>query len=182
MVLLKGDRIRLRPIEPEDLREVFRMVNAPESVGAFDVFQFASWGEVEKWFKGPIGPNDPTVLVIERNEDKEKLGIVVYYVVHPILQNLEIGFQICSLEERSKGYGAEAVRLLLDFLFKTRNIQRIQATTSIENVAAQKVLERNGFVREGLMRKALFGDGRYQDTYLYSILRDEWASPFSKHS
>ncbi|MEM3403047.1 MAG: GNAT family protein [Nitrososphaeria archaeon] len=180
MVLLKGNKINLRPLEPEDLREVFRMVNSPESVGVFDVFQFASWGEVEKWFKGPIGPNDLTVLLIERNEDKERLGIVVYYSAHPILQNLEIGFQISSIEERSKGYGAEAVRLLVDFLFKTRNVQRVQATTSTENVAAQRVLERNGFIREGLMRKSLFGDGRYQDTYLYSILRDEWVSISSK--
>lgn len=51
MTLLMGDRVRLRPLEPDDMKDVFIGVNNPEAVGDFDVFHVTSWCEVEKWFK-----------------------------------------------------------------------------------------------------------------------------------
>jgi ribosomal-protein-alanine N-acetyltransferase len=176
MVLLQGIKIRLRPIEQDDIRDIYHMVNDPNIAGEFDAFQLASWGEVEKWFREEVGPNEFTVFIIERNEDKAKLGIVVYYTVHAVMQNLEIGFQLHSESERNKGYGTEAVKLIVEYLFQTRNIQRIQVTTDVENLASQRVLEKNGFVREGEMRKALFRNGSFHNTYLYSILRNEWSN------
>lgn len=173
-MLLKGDKIRLRPIEPEDVREVYRMVNDPEIFGEFDVFQLASWGEVEKWFKESVRPDEFTVFIVEENRTKAMVGIAVYYTVHPVMQNLEIGFQIRSGSERNKGYGTEAVKLLLEYLFSTRDVKRIQATTDVENKAAQRVLEKNGFKREGRLRKALFRRGEFHDAYIYSVLREEW--------
>jgi len=174
MVILKGGKIGLRTIEPEDLKEVYRMVNNPEIFGEYDAFQLASWGEVEKWFKESVRADEFTVFIVERNEDNRMVGIVVYYTVHPVLQNTEIGFQMRSEDERNKGYGTEAVRLLTEYLFTTRNIQRVQATTDIENKAAQRILEKNGFTREGELRKALFRKGEFHNAYLYGILREEW--------
>jgi RimJ/RimL family protein N-acetyltransferase len=155
------------------------MVNDPKIVGEYDVFQLASWGEVEKWFREEVGPNEFTVFVIERNEDKVRLGIVVYYTVHPVLQNMEIGFQIRSEDMRNRGYGTEAVRLLVEYLFMTKNIERLQASTDIENRASQCVLEKNGFIKEGEMRKSLFRNGSFHNTYIYSILKEEWLNATS---
>jgi len=158
------------------------MVNDPAIAGDFDAFQLASWGEVEKWFREEVGPAEFTVFIIESNDDKVKLGIVVYYTVHPVMQNMEIGFQIRSEDNRNKGYGTEAVRLLVEYLFTTKNIERLQATTDIENKASQHVLEKNGFVKEGQMRKVLFRNGSFHNTYIYSILREEWLNIISSKS
>ncbi|MCX8188720.1 MAG: GNAT family N-acetyltransferase [Nitrososphaeria archaeon] len=174
MVLVEGSEVSLRVLEQSDLDYIYRTINSIDSIGEYDVIQLTSWGEIEKWFKTPILSEDLVMLVIERNVDKKILGFVVYYTVHPFLKLLEIGFQIFSKEDRGKGYATEAVNLLLKFLFSSKNVERIQATTHVENIASQKVLENNGFIREGELRCSLYRNGRYYNTYIYSILRRDW--------
>ncbi|MEM0053123.1 MAG: GNAT family protein [Nitrososphaeria archaeon] len=174
MVLIEGSEVSLRVVEYRDLEYIYQMVNNIDSIGEYDVIQLTSWGEVEKWFKTPISSEDFVILVIERNIDKKILGFVAYYTVHPFLKLLEIGYQIFSKEDRGKGYATEAVNLLLKFLFTSKNVERIQATTHVENVSSQKVLENNGFIREGELRCSLYRNGKYHNTYIYSILRRDW--------
>jgi RimJ/RimL family protein N-acetyltransferase len=66
---------------------------------------------------------------------------------------------------------------MVDFLFLSKEIVRIQAQTDPRNVASQKVLEKVGFTKEGTARKFFFMRGEWRDAYLYSILREEWKEP-----
>jgi|YelNatPaOPRAMG01_1025707.scaffolds.fasta_scaffold05053_11 ribosomal-protein-alanine N-acetyltransferase len=182
MALISGNTVSLRPLEYKDLEYIYRMINSLDSIGEYDVIQLTSWGELEKWFKTPVSSDDFVMLVIEKNDDKRILGFVAYYTAHPILKLLEIGFQIFSKEDRGKGYASEAVSLLLKFLFASKNVERIQATTHVENVGSQKVLEKNGFIREGELRCSLYRNGKYYNTYIYSILRRDWEKLFSEHA
>ena len=75
--------------------------------------------------------------------------------------------------ERGKGRGTEAVEIMVDYLFLSRDIVRIQATTDTKNIGSQKVLEKVGFTKEGTIRKEEFVRGEWRDKYLYSILREE---------
>ena len=77
-------------------------------------------------------------------------------------------------DHRDKGYTTEAVKLLVDYLFRSKQIVRVQAECSPENHASVRVLEKAGFTYEGLRRKAVFIQGEYMDGAMYSILRDEW--------
>jgi len=76
-----------------------------------------------------------------------------------------------------KDYCTEAVRIMVDYLFLSKEIARIQARTEVRNVASQKVLEKAGFQKEGTIRKSYFVRGQWRDQYLYSILREEWKEP-----
>jgi RimJ/RimL family protein N-acetyltransferase len=66
---------------------------------------------------------------------------------------------------------------MVDFLFLSKNTVRVQAKTNPRNVASQRVLEKAGFTREGVIRKDVFIRGQWQDGVLYSILREEWKEP-----
>ena len=104
-------------------------------------------------------------------------GIIFYFVVEGgPYRLLEIGYLI-NLPERGKGFCTEAVKLFVDFLFLSKDIKRIQATTDSRNKASQRVLEKVGFTKEGLMRKGLFMKGEHVDISLFSILREEWKEP-----
>jgi RimJ/RimL family protein N-acetyltransferase len=83
---------------------------------------------------------------------------------------LEIGYAIAP-SERGKGYCTEATQLMVDYLFLSKDVSRIQAATSIENKGSQRVLEKAGFTLEGTIRKHVRGARR--DAYLYRILREE---------
>ncbi len=85
-----------------------------------------------------------------------------------------IGLHIIP-EQRGKGYGTEAQRLLAAYLFNTYPIVRVEASTDVENIAEQRSLEKAGFTREGVMRKAQWRRGEWHDLVLYSKLRgEEW--------
>jgi aminoglycoside 6'-N-acetyltransferase len=62
---------------------------------------------------------------------------------------------------------------MLDYLFLSKDVARIQATVHMKNAASQKVLERVGFRKEGILRKSSFRRGEWTDTILFSILREE---------
>ena len=173
-VLLKGERLRLRPPEPGDMGDFFRWINDPEASGEFDVFGITSWADVEKWLKQPSGPHDFGTLVIEKNTGKYKIGLVVRYLSHPIMCHVEVGFQIWDKKERNKGYATEAVQLFVNYLFSTKNISRIQATTHVLNRPAQRVLEKCGFAKEGRLKSALFTNGELNDAYIYGLTRRRW--------
>jgi len=84
----------------------------------------------------------------------------------------EIGYALSTPFQR-RGLMAPALRQLLDELFATTPLSRIEARCSIENVASQDVLERCGFRREGYLRGYFVLAGRRVDNYLYAILRGD---------
>jgi RimJ/RimL family protein N-acetyltransferase len=66
---------------------------------------------------------------------------------------------------------------MVDYLFLSKDIARIQAIVQVRNVASQRGLEKAGFQREGTMRDESFDRGEWRDYYLYSILRRDWKEP-----
>jgi RimJ/RimL family protein N-acetyltransferase len=80
-------------------------------------------------------------------------------------------------KHRRKGFASEAVAMVVDYLFLTKELVRIQAIIYEENVGLKRSLEKAGFKREDVNRKMLYGFGQYWDVTLYSILREEWKKP-----
>jgi len=76
--------------------------------------------------------------------------------------------------ERGKGYGTEAMALILDFAFRELNLHRVFLTVFSYNTAAIALYEKLGFYREGAHREHLQRDGQRYDMLLYGILRQEW--------
>jgi RimJ/RimL family protein N-acetyltransferase len=72
--------------------------------------------------------------------------------------------------------GTLAHRLLIRYLFAHSTVHRVEAVTEAENVAEQRVLEKAGFAREGVMRGVFWRDGAYRDGALYSLLRTDPAA------
>jgi RimJ/RimL family protein N-acetyltransferase len=66
---------------------------------------------------------------------------------------------------------------MVDYLFLSKDVMRVQACTDARNVASQRVLEKAGFKKEGTLRKFLFIRGEFRDACVYSIIREEWKEP-----
>ncbi len=79
----------------------------------------------------------------------------------------------CVPRHAGQGLGTEAQRLLAEFLFATYDLNRVEASTDVENLPEQRSLEKAGFVREGIQRGAQFRAGAYHDLVTYSRLRDD---------
>jgi len=105
-------------------------------------------------------------------KDGTKIELIAHFVAHGTV----IGYAVLP-DERGKGYGSEAIEIIVDHLFLAKNIVRIQAETNPQNAASQRVLEKAGFKKEGIIRKSFFSRGVWRDTALFSILREEWSEP-----
>jgi ribosomal-protein-alanine N-acetyltransferase len=174
--LLEGKNVNLRVMEKEDLPLVMDWFNNPDFLGEFwDCFPLQrSRVEIEKVLED--NPFENKYFVVEK-KNGSKIGYVTHFnMLHPLGKLLEIGY-VMAPNERCKGYCTEAVHLILDYLFLSRSVERIQASTHVDNRASQRVLEKTGFKREGVMRRALFNKGDWKDGFLYSILREEWKEP-----
>ncbi len=115
-------------------------------------------------------------FIIEK-KDGTKIGFIAHcYALHPWAKTVEIGYGLVK-NERGKGYSTEAAVLMVDYLFLSKEIESIQASTDLGNVASQRVLEKAGFKKEGIMRKRFFYNGQWKDMILFSILREEWKEP-----
>jgi len=140
-----------------------------------------SKAEAEKQFENPT----PLATLTERarfvieKKDGTKIGFIAHYLVLPN-RLMEIGYDIVP-GERGKGYGTEAIRIIVDYLFLTKDIVRIQAVTNVGNKPSQRVLEKADFTKEGTLRKVGYVGGEPTDAYIYSILKEEWKEPKNTH-
>jgi len=124
--------------------------------------------------RGPLRDEHNGVLLIERVEDGFLIGTVgwrrVRYGPNPESDAWQIGIDLV-LEARGQGHGSTAQRMLADHLFATTALNRVEASTDVDNLAEQRSLEKAGFTREGVNRAAQYRGGTYHDLVLYARLR-----------
>ena len=85
----------------------------------------------------------------------------------------ELSYDLAK-EYWNKGIITKAIQKVLEFGFLKMNLNRIQAYTSIENTPSEKVLVKNGFVKEGLLREDRLYKGQYRDVKLYALLKRDF--------
>jgi ribosomal-protein-alanine N-acetyltransferase len=167
--MLPGTLVDLRLAERADLPMLAEWLNDIDVNGEFEPFVQSSLSDVERDFEAK--PDERWWIV------QAKDGTPVGYVGHGKADGgCWIGYVLVP-GERGKGYGSEAVLLLVDYLFLHKEIGRIQAQTHPANAASQRVLEKAGFTREGILRRTFFSRGIWRDTAMHSLLREEWGSP-----
>ena len=174
--MLEGKMVNLRIMEKEDLPLFQEWNNNPEFGGDYFPPTQNSRAELEKALEA--NSFELKFFIIEK-KDGSKIGYIfhlnmlTYFVMGKLL---EIGYALLP-SERGKGYSTEAAKLMVDYLFLSKDVARIQATTHSKNVISQKVLEKVGFKKEGTLRKPVVIRGEWTDMTLYSILREEWKEP-----
>jgi ribosomal-protein-alanine N-acetyltransferase len=168
--LLEGKNVNLCAVEKEDLLLLAKWNNDPEFGGEFEPLEQSSYAEFEKWYNG-LHPEERWFII--EKKDGTKIGQILCTPKGP---HYSIGYRILP-DERNKGYCTEAAKIIVDYLFLTKDIVRIESETNPGNTSSSRVLEKAGFTEEGLIRKSVFIRGTWQDGILYSILREEWKEP-----
>lgn len=70
-----------------------------------------------------------------------------------------------------QGYMTEALHRFMDFYFNELNFRRLEAQTFVDNISAVKFFEKLNFTREGRLRENFLIEGKYEDSYLFSMLK-----------
>ena len=107
-------------------------------------------------------------------QDGNVIGDVALQDIDWKNRSCSVGLGIAKIANRSKGYGTEAIKIILDYGFNNLGLERITANTLEQNKGAQHSLEKSGFVLEGRERKTIYFAGCKWDRLNYGILREEF--------
>jgi len=118
-------------------------------------------------------PGGWTQFAIELKATGALIGDCALHVKADDARQGEIGFTLAR-EYQGRGYAAEAVARLLDYVFAELQLHRVVAITDCENSASVALLKRLGLRREGHFVQSVWFKGRWGDEYLYAVLADEW--------
>ncbi|MDY7990927.1 GNAT family protein [Paenibacillus polymyxa] len=168
------NRLIIRDIGRSDWESIHTYTSLPE------VTRYTAWGpNTEEDTKAYI----EQVLASQQEQPRQDYELAVCLKnngtliggvgIHVKDTNAEMGY-VLNPDYQGKGYAAEAARAILDFGFSTLAVHRIYATCRPENKASEKVMQQIGMQREGLMREHWYYKGGFHDSYLYSILAEEY--------
>jgi RimJ/RimL family protein N-acetyltransferase len=167
---------RLRRLEAADIDVLEQQYADPDIAGHEAWFGFREPGKLRRRFDAGeiLGENEGILVVVDDAGDLvgEVSWIRMLNGPPPNGYCWNIGVWIAP-EGRGRGHGSEAQRLLAAYLFEHRTLERVEAGTEADNVAEQRALERAGFTREGVLRRACFRGGEWRDMVVYSKLRGE---------
>ncbi|MEV7792310.1 GNAT family protein [Streptomyces sp. NPDC087512] len=174
--MLTGSTVGLRARHEEDV-PVLR-------AELYDDVVNASRAEGGPWRPISPGSNDPRLVV-----DDTKRGSVPFSVVELAGGTLvgtatlwgiddhhrsaHIGLGLLP-DARGKGYGTDVVAVLCHYGFVVRGLQRLQIETLADNFGMLRAAERNGFVREGVLRSSAWVLGEFLDEVLLGLLAQDW--------
>lgn len=169
-----GGRVRLRPATLDDA-ELLDLWQSTVYRGEFNDFGMPSRPVKERIRENGLVNNQGGTLIVELATGHEPIGTVswreVRYGPNPESICWNIGISLIP-EARGHGFGTEAQRVLVAHLFATTPVKRIEAGTDVDNVAEQRSLEKAGFQREGVLRRAQYRPGGWHDLVIYACVRE----------
>jgi aminoglycoside 6'-N-acetyltransferase len=170
--VLVGERVRLRPVRPDDRDALVRVFSDPTVV--------AWWGDAGESLHDTFDP-DPSEsgFVIEVGD--EVAGFIqCAEEMHRMYRHAAIDIALRA-EWQGRGLGRDAVSTLVRHLFTARDHHRVTIDPAAANANAIRAYERVGFVPVGLMRKYELGpDGVWHDGLLMDLLAEDFFAPTSR--
>lgn len=175
--MIFGERIRLRAMERADVPLFVPWINDLEVLAGIGMYLPVSLVSEESWFdnmlKGPEAEH-PLLIEVKEGEGWVPVGNIAVFGINWRLRSAEIGILIGDKRYWNKGYGTEAMQLILKHGFATLNLHRMYLRVFQTNPRAVRAYEKAGFVHEGVQRQAEFRGGKYVDVLMMSVLVEEW--------
>ncbi len=171
---LIGERVYLRPLEKEDVNLLYVWFNDPEIRGLTGEV-FPSYQEsVEEFLTRLRTDSSRAWFGVVVKENDQLIGEAGLLRMFPAWRTTDLSLILGERAAWRKGYGSEAMELLLDYAFGYLNFHRVAIGVVGSNQRALKFYEKAGFKREGIQRDGYFYDHSYQDFVMMSILDNEF--------
>jgi ribosomal-protein-alanine N-acetyltransferase len=174
---LVGPTLYLRPLERADAALLTRWFNDPAVKRSLWIHRPLTLEHEEASIEKLTSDVNTLMLGIARQDDDRMIGMTGLQQIDFKDRNAELAIVIGEAEEWGRGLGTEATRLVVGHAFGTMNLHRIWLQVFEDNARAIGAYEKVGFRREGLLRQALFREGRYWDVAMMGILREELLKP-----
>ncbi|MEG3066560.1 GNAT family protein [Acetomicrobium sp.] len=174
-MIIENEDITLRAIEESDLELLREMINDPEIESMTGGYSYpVSTYQQRKWFESLANGSNDLRLIIDIKEHGA-IGTVMLTDIDWKNRTTQSHWKIANrIDVRCKGYGTRAVKALIKYAFNELNMHCVYCKVIEYNIASQKIVEKIGFKREGILRERIYKNGNYHNVIVWSILKDEF--------
>lgn len=177
---LIGDRIYLSPRNPEDVEIFTEWLNDFETTDYIGKSQnLISFNGEKEFLESNSSPE--CIFVIVTLDNDKLIGTVGIENIDHVNRTGTLGIFIGDKDYRSKGYGSEAIRLILEYGFNYLNLKNIKLDAMSFNERALACYRKCGFKEYGRRRKCKFVNGNYYDEVSMDILKEEFEGDFIRN-
>lgn len=173
MVTLKGKLVYLRALEPMDLDFIYSIENDEEiwelSSTQTPYSRFLIKQYLENSHQDIYEAKQLRLVIC--NYDAEVLGLIDLYDFNPKHGRVGVGILIAKASNRGKGYGSEALQLVIQYGFTYLHVHQIYANIAAKNTRSLMLFEANGFERAGIKRDWNRVKDGFQDEILYQLIK-----------
>ncbi len=174
--LIETNRLLLKGLSPEDMTEIFERNSTPQIKTILGHRSEADYEkEYQKYKNGYSSYNRSFMLFLLEDKVSGKIigrcGLHNWNADH---RRAEIGYSMEDETFKKQGLMSEAVEAVIDYGFKLMNLNRIEALVASYNTASLRLLEKNGFIKEGILRNHYYVNGVFEDSVMFSKLREEY--------
>lgn len=171
-----GEKVFLRAVEREDAELLMQCNNHPEVrypfFIAFPVNIYQTSKEIEKLYES----REYIPFIICEKTTGRGVGITAFHRVDLVSRAAIYSIRIADSADWGRGFGSEVNRLMIEYGFEQLNLNRIQLHVYEGNSRALKSYEKAGFVKEGLLRQAMYHNDEYCNFHVMGLLREEYYS------
>ena len=173
--MLDGERLRLRTFRDGDSAALYRIYSDPVVMRYWSYPAWIEHAQADAYLarvRDAVVSEGVLAWAIASRDDDMLIGTMTVLHIDSANARAEIGYALASAHW-GRGYAQEALRLALAFAFDALQLRRIEADVDPLNQASCRLLERIGFVREGVLRERWLVAGELQDSAIYGLLRGE---------
>lgn len=169
------DRLHLRPLQEADAEALFKYRSDPE-ISRYQQWEPADLSEVKRFIKdnSELTPGKWLQLAICLRDNHELIGDCGLHTPRDRDHETELGISLAG-EYQGIGYAAEALKAVIDHLFRVMGKHRVYASVDPRNLPSIKLLERVGMRKEAHFKKSLRFKGAWADDCIYAVLGEEWS-------
>ncbi|MFI5398801.1 MAG: GNAT family N-acetyltransferase [Candidatus Binatia bacterium] len=171
---LVGGKTYLRPLERGDASLIVQWLNDPEVTRTLAIYRPINLHAEEEFIATIYESESEFVLGIAVQDSDRLIGVTGLHRMDFKNRHANFGIAIGDKDQWGKGYGTEVTSLMLRHAFEGLNMNRVWLHVYENNVRGIKTYEKTGFRKEGLLRQERYSEGRYWNTILMAILREEW--------
>ena len=172
--VLNSERLDFIEIKEEHLDDLFRLFSDPEVVKFYNLLPFENpieGMEFINWYKSRYNEGLAIRWGIALKGEQNIIGTIGFNN-YSINHRANIGYDL-QKSHWNKGYITESLETIVKFGFEQLRVNRIEAEVMHGNYASEKVLEKLGFTKEGILRQWMFWNNKHFDMTMYSLLKGD---------
>ena len=177
---LVGDNIYFSPISLDDIEEYAEMVNDVKVSVGLGYLSYTNIIDFESEKEFLISVKKEKMFAVRLLENDELLGNIGFNSLDIVNRNGALGVLMGNPKYQRKGYGMEAIKLILDYGFSFLNLRNISLSVFEYNEPAYNLYKKVGFKEAGRLRKAVEIMGKTYDVIIMDMLKEEFQSVYIK--